>query len=317
MNSLFAIGEVLIDFTPVEQGRSLTSVENFTKNCGGAPANVAAVVAKLGYSAALISQVGDDAFGEFLVESLGKAGVNTSFIEKTSLGSTSLAFVSLSENGHRDFVFYRHLAADLLYAKEQLPLAHVRAGDIIHFCSVNLVDSPMREAHSTLIEHAIAQNCLISFDPNVRLPLWHCEDACRNAIRSFLPEVHILKIAEDELPFITQLENVELAVHSLFTGNVKVVFLTKGAAGATLYTRKTHLHIPSPVVQAIDTTGAGDAFIGAILAKLMEQQISVNALEDFLEANALSLLTFANQYAALSTEKNGAIPSFPVGKELL
>ncbi len=317
MNKLYTIGELLIDFTPTEQNASIATVEQFTKNAGGAPANVAAACAKLGQQAAILTQVGQDAFGDFLIDTLKQAGVDTNYILQTIEGETSLAFVSLTSDGGRDFVFYRRHAADLLYNKEQLPANLFTAKDILHFCSVNLVESPMKHAHVALIEQAHHAGSLVSFDPNVRLPLWNDEMACRQTILEFLPKAHIVKLSEEELLFITAIEDEETAVHSLFQGKVQVLIITRGAEGASLYTKNLHVIVPADEVHAIDTTGAGDAFIGAMLAILLSKQIIAANLIDFCKQQAVPLLTFANHYAGASTEKHGAIASYLTKQEFL
>ncbi len=316
MRKLYTIGELLIDFTPTEQSDSLCSVEQFTKNAGGAPANVAAVCAKLGHPAALLSQVGKDAFGDFLIDTVKQAGVNTQYIAQTTEGETSLAFVSLSADGDRDFLFYRRNAADLLYQSEQLPANLLTAKDILHFCSVNLVDSPMKQAHEAIIEQAHQTGCLVSFDPNVRLPLWQDAELCRQTILNFIPRAHIVKLSDEELSFLTHLDDEQHAVQSLFQGKVQVIFVTHGAQGASLYTRQQHVKAAAEVVQAIDTTGAGDAFIGANLSVLLQKNITVETIENFCETFATPLLTYANHYAGASTTKHGAIASFPTKHDI-
>lgn len=316
MSKLYTIGELLIDFTPTKQNGSLASVEHFTKHAGGAPANVAAVCAKLGQQAALLSQVGQDAFGDFLIETVKHAGVETAYITQTTEGDTSLAFVSLTDKGDRDFLFYRRHAADLLYRQEQLPTNLLTTHDILHFCSVNLVESPMKQAHEALIEQAHLTGCLVSFDPNVRLALWHDAEACRKTVIEFLPKAHIVKLSNEELLFLTHIEDEQQAVHTLFHGKIQVIFVTHGAEGATLYTKQQHVKVAAELVHAIDTTGAGDAFIGAVLAILLDKHITVATLQAFCEQFATMLLTFANRYASTSTEKHGAIASYPTKHEM-
>ncbi len=311
MGKLFTIGELLIDFTPTQQRGYLANIEHFTKHAGGAPANVAAVCAKLGQQAALLTQVGQDAFGDFLIKTLQQAGVDTHFIRQTTDGETSLAFVSLNEHGDRDFQFYRRHAADLLYKQEYLPSQLLTAQDIVHFCSVNLVESPMKQAHLAFIEQAHRAGSLVSFDPNVRLPLWQDEAACRETILAFLPKAHIVKLSEEELLFLTALEDEQEAVQTLFREHVGVIIITHGAAGATLYTKKHHVKAPADKVQTVDTTGAGDAFIGAILSQFLHYGLSVDHVVAYCEQHAMSLLSFANRYAGISTTKHGAIPSYP------
>jgi len=312
MGKLFTIGELLIDFTPTQQHGSLANIEHFTKHTGGAPANAAAVCAKLGQQAALLTQVGQDAFGDFLIKTLQQAGVDTQFIRQSTDGETSLAFVSLNEHGERDFQFYRRHAADLLYKQEYLPSQLLTAHDIVHFCSVNLVESPMKQAHLALIEQAHQAGSLISFDPNVRLPLWQDKTACCETILAFLPKAHIVKLSEEELLFLTTLEDEQEAVQTLFKGYVEVIIITHGAAGAALYTKKHHVKAPANKVQTVDTTGAGDAFIGAILSQFLHHQLTVDQVVAHCEQYAMSLLSFANGYAGISTTKHGAISSYPV-----
>ncbi|WP_337983622.1 carbohydrate kinase family protein [Lysinibacillus sp. C5.1] len=316
MRKLYAIGELLIDFTPAGQSGSLLSVEQFTKNAGGAPANVAAVCAKLGQPAALLTQVGQDAFGDFLIATVKQAGVDTQYIAQTTEGETSLAFVSLTADGERDFLFYRKNAADLLYSPAQLPTNLLTAHAILHFCSVNLVDSPMKQTHQAIIEQAHATGSLVSFDPNVRLPLWHDAEACRQTILNFIPRSHIVKLSDDELSFLTHIDDEQQAVQSLFQDKAQVIFVTHGAQGASLYTKQQHVKVAAEVVQALDTTGAGDAFIGAILSTLLQKNITIESLEAFCETFATPLLTFANRYAATSTTKHGAITSYPTLQEV-
>lgn len=306
MKRLYAIGEVLIDFTP------LANENAFQKNAGGAPANVAAVVSLLGGRSTLLSQVGTDNFGSFLIETLKEVGVSTKHLHQTNVGQTSLAFVELDSDGLRDFSFYRNGAADLLYSPSQLPLQDLEQGDAVHFCSVNLVESPMKEAHIRLIEEAHKKDCLVSFDPNVRLPLWGDSQACRETILSFIPCAHILKISDDELEFITGIKDVKEAIHSLFIGHVQVILLTRGANGAELYTQSHYVQIPGVEVFSLDTTGAGDAFIGAFLYKILKEQLTTSSLLSSCEAHATSLLQFANNFAAKSTQHFGAISSYKI-----
>lgn len=316
MGTLYTIGEVLIDFIPQQQGIMLKDVASFEKMAGGAPANVAATVAKLGGNASLISQVGADAFGQFLIESLQNLQVNTDLIKLTNEANTALAFVSLTDKGERDFSFYRKPSADLLYKEEYIESEWFSHGDILHFCSVDLVKSPMKEAHKKAISLARENNTLISFDPNVRLPLWVSKENCRETILKFIPLADIVKISDEELFFITGIEEEETAIASLFTGHVKVVIYTRGASGATLFTKDTAFSIPGCDVMVQDTTGAGDAFIGAFLFKLLTNNVELNELANFCTQFACELLSFSNHCGALTTTKKGAFSALPTLDEI-
>ncbi len=316
MSIIYCIGEALIDFIPLEKGKALRDVEAFMKAPGGAPANVAAAVAKFGGSSALITKLGVDGFGDFLVATLEEAGVNTDKILRTKEANTGLAFVSLREDGERDFSFYRKPSADLLLTEDEIDESWFKANDILHFCSVDLVDSTMKVAHLKAIKAAKKRGAIISFDPNVRLPLWDSAEECRTTIQRFIPLADIIKVSHEELEFITGLSEVEASIKSLFTGDVKAVILTQASEGCSLYIHHKKYSLKGFGVKVLDTTGAGDAFVGGMLFKLVEKGASQSNLEEVLEENYEDILTFANGSGALSTAGHGAISSFPSRAEV-
>lgn len=317
MAKLFAIGELLIDFIPEHKGKALKDVVSFERAPGGAPANVAAAVVKAGGKASMITKLGTDAFGDFLVETLREVGVNTDYVYRTKEANTALAFVSLKEDGERDFSFYRKPSADLLLHENEIDEGWFSSGDILHFCSVDLVESPMKHAHIKAIRSAQKQGAIISFDPNVRLPLWESSEECRKTILHFLPEANLVKISDEELAFITGIEDEALAIQSLFVGNVQAVIYTKGSAGAELYLA-TNEHFTSSGFQVTvqDTTGAGDAFIGGFLYKLLEKGAFVNNLPEILKDFHQDILSFANACGAITTTGKGAISSLPTKEQV-
>lgn len=306
MHQLYAIGEALIDFISKERDAKLKEVTQFGPQVGGAPANVASCVAKLGRHASLITQVGQDAFGEKIIDTLTEVGVDTRYILQTSQANTALAFVSLTQTGERDFAFYRKPSADMLLKAEQVQDIHFDKTDILHFCSVDLVPSAMKTTHEAIIEKMIEAQGTIVFDPNLRFPLWDSKEELKHTVRAFIPKAHVLKIADDELEFITGITDQEAAVQSLFEGNVEIVIVTQGKDGASLYTNsgKAAEH-PGFNIEVKDTTGAGDAFIGAILYQLLG-----NNREDLAES-AYDFIKFANAVGALTTMHYGAIGSLP------
>lgn len=316
MTKLLSIGEVLIDFIPEQKGKALKEVTSFERAPGGAPANVAAAVSKAGKDAVMLTKLGKDAFGDFLIETLNKVGVNTEFILRTDEANTALAFVSLKEDGERDFSFYRNPSADLLLSEDEIEDSWFQTGDILHFCSVDLVESPMKKAHSKAIRIAKEKGAIISFDPNVRLPLWKDPQDCRKTILEFIPEAHIIKISDEELAFITGLDNEKDAIESLFVGDVKAVIYTKGAAGAELYVNGTCYGSKGYRVTVQDTTGAGDAFIGGFLFKLLEKNASVTDLVRILEEDHREILQYANASGALTATGKGAISALPTKEEI-
>lgn len=316
MGKLYSIGEVLIDFIPLQKGVPLKDVVSFERAPGGAPANVAAAAAKFGGEASIITKLGNDAFGDFLVDQLKSAGVHTEKVLRTSEANTGLAFVSLKADGERDFSFYRKPSADLLFNDSEIDPEWFSKGDLLHFCSVDLVESPMKAAHRKAIAAVKEKGGLISFDPNVRLPLWETKEQCKSAIMEFLPEAHLLKVSDEELEFITGIKDVEPAIQSLFTGDVLAVVYTKGAAGANLYIRGRKFISEGYSVKVQDTTGAGDAFIGGFLYKLLVAGAVPENIEGILVERYRDILSFANASGALTTEGKGAISALPTKEQV-
>ncbi|MDP4145519.1 MAG: carbohydrate kinase [Bacillota bacterium] len=316
MSKVIAIGEALIDFIPHEKGRLLKNVESFLRVPGGAPLNVVSAVCKLGGQGKMITQLGEDAFGDIIIDTVKPLGVDVSGIIRTKEANTALAFVSLREDGERDFSFYRNPSADMLLKSEDISKEDFKEGDILHFCSVSLIDAPIKQAHKKAIEYAEENNCIISFDPNVRLPLWDSEERCREAILEFLPKAHILKISDEELAFITGIEDESEAIKSLFSGNVEIVIYTKGTNGADFITKDNTIWCPSFKVKAEDTTGAGDSFIGALLYQISSNKLTLDALINLENEEKKKLITFSNATAALTVSKRGAIAALPFKEEV-
>ena len=217
-DTLYAIGEALIDMIPSKTGCSFAEVPSFSPRVGGAPANVCGAYARLGGDSALLTQLGDDPFGHKIIDELAACGIDTSHICLTDKANTALAFVSLEADGNRTFSFYRKPSADLLYAPEQVDTSLFANAYALHFCSVALVESPMREAHKTAIAAARSAGTIIDFDTNLRFPLWPDRDALRRTVLEFLPLADVVKISDEELEFLTDTSDIEAALPSLSVG---------------------------------------------------------------------------------------------------
>ncbi|MGM9537663.1 MAG: carbohydrate kinase [Candidatus Onthomonas sp.] len=308
MKRIAAIGELLIDFVPQERGCPLDQVVHFERVAGGAPANVVTAVSRLGGRGVMISQVGEDAFGRHILSVLEDSGVDTRFVFRTKQANTGLAFVSLDASGDREFAFFRNPSADLFLSPEQITEEMLEDTAVLHFCSVDLVDWPVREAHRKLISLARERKVLVSFDPNVRLPLWDSPEACQAAIRSFLPLADIVKLSDDELEFVTGCSDEQAAAEQLLSSNCKMLVLTKGSGGSCVYTRSAAVHVPAvSLEQVVDTTGAGDSFIGSFLFQLAEKGADADRLEQLACEDLTRFLTFSGNYAARTIGKKGAV----------
>lgn len=312
MKTCAAIGEALIDFIPAQTGCALKDVISFKRVSGGAPCNITAAVAKLGGKSRMITKLGSDAFGDHICETLSDIGVDISSIVRTDEANTSLAFVSLKADGSRDFSFYRKPGADMLFTPDELDEKWLSDIGALHFCSVALVETPMKYAHIKAIELAQKNGALISFDPNIRLPLWNDHELCRSTVLDFARYADILKISDEELAFITGENDISAASEKLFSeyARLKMILFSKGKDGAEIIMRDKNISLSAVKVTAVDTTGAGDAIIGAFLYCLCRDDISPDALCSLSENTLREYLTFANSCSALSVTRNGAIDSY-------
>ena len=313
-NKLCGIGEALIDFIPDVKGERLKDVPSFTRVAGGAPANVIGAVTKLGIPSKMLTKLGDDPFGDYIIDVLNDAGIDTSNIERDQEGETALAFVSLAADGNRDFKIYRKNSADLRYSVDDIPEDILDDCGMIHFCSVDLVESPMKEAHKKLIDMAIEQGVKVSFDPNLRFSLWDDLDALKKTVNDFIPYADIIKISDEELEFITGKTDIKDAVPDLLSGRAKYVIYTKGADGAEIYTKDGVVEAPGYSIDVRDTTGAGDSFIGAFLFCILRDEI--DDLDSVSKDKLYEYLDFANAYAANTSTKEGALAAMATMDEI-
>ncbi len=316
MKRLLAIGEALIDFIPEETGKELKNVKGFQPAVGGAPANVCGAFVKLGGEAAMITQLGDDPFGDKIVDEFVSCGIGCQYVKRTKEANTSLAFVALKGDGNREFSFYRKPGADMLLKPEDVKEEWFENVFALHFCSVSLGDFPMKEAHRKAIEYAVKNGALISFDPNLRLQLWEDTKKLREAVLEFMPLAHVLKISDEELEFITGHSDIEKALPGLLEGNTRMVIYTKGSDGAECYTAHNKGAAAGKRVKAVDTTGAGDGFIGSFLHCLAKDQVTADSLGQVTGEKMAEYLEFANRFCGISVTKHGAIASYPTMEEM-
>lgn len=307
MKKVVAIGELLIDFVPQQKGCALDEVTHFERVAGGAPANVAAAVARLGGNAAMISQVGEDAFGTHILKVLRANGVDTSYVFRTGRANTGLAFVSLDATGNREFSFFRNPSADLFLEEGQIVPDMFTECAALHFCSVDLVDWPVRAAHRRAVALAKQAGALISFDPNVRLPLWSSPADCQAAIREFLPSADLVKLSDDEVEFVTGCTDERAAAEKLFGMGCRLLIVTRGAAGSAAYTPHAEGFAETIRVPVTDTTGAGDSFIGSFLYQLTRDGVAADGLDKLTEQQLTDYLVFSAQYASLTVQHKGAV----------
>ncbi|MEM9950819.1 MAG: PfkB family carbohydrate kinase [Chloroflexota bacterium] len=308
-----SMGELLIDFVALESGVTVGEASGFQKAPGGAPANVAVAIKRLGLESAFITQVGDDPFGHYLSGVLADEDIDVSGIRFSQEARTMLAFVSLAQGGERSFNFYRHPSADMLLTSDDIALDVIDSADLFHFGSITLITNPARDATLHAASYAREQGKLVSYDPNLRLALWDNDDAARKGMRLGLEYANIVKISDEEAYLV--LEDGE-DVKDLFDKfeQIELIMLTRGENGCTVYLRDSSEYSHKGYkVTSVDTTGAGDSFMAGIIVGVLE---GLDDNRDFSTIDFESVLKLANASGALATTGRGAIPSLPTRAEV-
>jgi fructokinase len=306
MSDVVCFGEVLIDFVPTVTPTTLVDAPAFKKAPGGAPANVAVGLARLGVSSAFMGKVGDDAFGRFLVNTLAEAGVDVGPVRFSSEARTALAFVSLRSDGEREFMFYRHPSADMLFAPAEVDAGVIRNAKLLHYGTISLISEPSRSATLHAIELAKDAGCIVSCDPNLRLALWPDRAAARDGLLRAIAHAQVVKLSDDELRFLTGSDDPAAAREQLWHDRLKLLVVTLGSAGCVYFTAGFEGVVVGFGVEAVDATGAGDGFVAGLLQGLLADQ---SDLEE--EARVRAICRTANAVGALTTTERGAIPALP------
>lgn len=308
-----ALGELLIDFTPAgvsERGAAL-----FERNAGGAPANVLSMLAILGKKTAFIGKVGQDSFGMFLKKTLEGRSIDVSGLTVSNAEPTTLAFVSLDEKGDRSFDFYRTNSADVMLRKEEVPVELLRSCRIFHFGSVSMTAEPTRDATLYAARRAKELGALISYDPNFRPALWSDREEAIRVMRTGLAFADIVKVSDEEVELLTGHKDYLAGARALVDTGAKLALVTAGEQGTWYASASGDAgHVPSITVNAIDTTGAGDTFLGALLSELLD---CGESLEQLSAEKLREIIRFANAAGALCTTGRGAIASMPKREQIL
>ncbi|PNS08729.1 carbohydrate kinase family protein [Solilutibacter silvestris] len=318
MSTIVCFGEALIDFlaAPIEgdgQGRV------FRQFAGGAPANAAVAIARLGGTCEFVGMLGKDMFGDFLLDSLRAAGVGTHYVRTTDQAKTALAFVSLDVRGERSFSFHRPPAADLLFAQDDFDDDCFRDLGIFHVCSNSLTDANIAETTITGMKRAHAAGALTSFDVNLRPSLWPAGKPLIDRIWQALALADMVKLAREELEFLQQGSATADATIARLLHDARLVLVTDGAAPIRWHTRNGSGTLPTQQVVAVDTTAAGDAFIGGLLCGLQRDGVNATRFDGFLADTAAleHALRYAAACGAFAVTRHGAFAALPTHEEAL
>ncbi len=313
MVDVVALGELLIDFAAVSTDAD--GYPTMAAHPGGAPANFLAALTKFGAKTALLGKVGTDTFGKLLLSTLQKAGIETRGMVETDDVFTTLAFVTFDETGDRAFAFSRKPGADTCITFEELDLSLIDEAKVFHFGTLSLTGEPARTATQKAVAYAKARGKLITYDPNLRKPLWSSLKTAKEQLIWGLTQADVVKISDEEVEFLFGLGVEAGAKYILENFPVKLVFVTCGAQGCYFKNAVASGHVPSlKNIQVKDTTGAGDIFGGSALWKLLQYGTDPAAMD---EAMLRDVVRFACTAAGLSTTKSGGISSVPEYEEVL
>lgn len=305
MKKVLCPGEALIDFVSMDVGKSIQETNGFIKKAGGAPANVAAAISKLGCEAYFCGSVGNDAFGKFLENTLIENNINTELMFKLNNHNTTFAFVSLMKDGERDFEFARD-------ADEYLPFEYIENNldkfDLFHFGSATaFLDGQLKETYYKIKDYALKNNKLISFDANYRDALFgDKQEVFINCCKEFIADSDIVKLSDEELKLISGIENLEDASRFIVDLGCKSLIVTLGKRGALVTTKETQVLVPTKEIEMKDSTGAGDAFIGAVLAQILNEP----------DKDIFEVVKLSNVVGGLTTTRVGALESIPTWDEV-
>ena len=306
-----ALGELLIDFT--ENGMSQQGNPILEANPGGAPCNVLAMLNKLGKKTAFIGKVGDDNFGHMLADEVKKSGTDVTNLVFDDQVHTTLAFVHTKPDGDRDFSFYRNPGADMMLRKEEVMEDLIQNSKIFHFGTLSMTHDEVRKATKKAISIAKENGALISFDPNLRPPLWKSLDDAKEQVAYGLSQCDILKISDNEIQWFTGEEDFDAGINKLRRQyQIPLIMLSMGKEGSRAYYKDLCVDV-APFLQenTIETTGAGDTFGACCLYHVLEY-----GLENFDEEKLSSMLTFANAAASIVTTRKGALRVMPSKEEI-
>jgi fructokinase len=306
-----ALGELLIDFT--ENGVSTQGNPVLEANPGGAPCNVLSMLNRLGHKTAFIGKIGKDMFGDQLEQALLEVGIETRGLMKDNEIHTTLAFVHTLEGGDREFSFYRNPGADMMLKEEEIDYDLIKNSRIFHFGSLSMTDEPCKSAQKAAMKAAKEAGCLMSFDPNLREPLWKSLDDAKEQIEYGLANCDILKISDNEIQWLTGKEDYDEGIAIVREKyNIPLVLLSLGGEGSRAYHKDIRVEVPAFVREdTIETTGAGDTFGACVLHYVLE-----NGWKEYTKEELTEMIRFANAAASIVTTRKGALRVMPSKEEV-
>jgi fructokinase len=317
MPDVMCMGELLAEFVSTQENVSLVEAPGFIKAPGGAPANVAVALQRLGCSAGFAGKVGDDPFGIFLRQSLQADGVDTRFLLVDPHARTTMVFVAVWEDGHKDLCFYRNPGADMLLSPEEISPYLLDGARCFHFGSISFIDEPCASAQLKVVEMALSRGLMISYDPNYRPTLWSSVKQAKTVIRDSFRFCHLAKISQEEWQVATGHTDLHSGAQAVLAQGVELLVISRGEQGAIATNGDFWIEQPAFPIQVVETTGAGDGFMAAMITRLLPERERTGSLAEVSQDVVRSALRFATAVGALTCTRKGAIPALPTRQQTL
>jgi fructokinase len=315
MSDVICMGELLVEHVSTANNVSLVHAPGFIKAPGGAPANVAVALQRLGLPAGFVGKVGNDPFGEYLRESLADTGVDTTYLFVDKEARTTAVYVAVWDDGRKDLCFYRNPGADMLLTAEEIVDPIFDGARCFHFGSISFIDEPSASAQRKALQIAQDKGLMISYDPNYRPTLWPDRQTAEKVIQHYFQYCHLAKISEEEWQVATGHEDLEAGIEAIMAKGVELLVISRGENGAIATNGEYRIELPGLKVDVVETTGAGDGFLGAIITELLPAREKAGSLAKIGEDQVRNALKIANAVGALTCKKPGAIPALPTRAE--
>ena len=317
MPDVMCMGELLAEFVSTQEDVSLVDAPGFIKAPGGAPANVAVAVQCLGLSAGFAGKVGDDPFGVYLRQSLEADGVDTRFLRVDPQARTTMVFVAVWQDGHKDLCFYRNPGADMRLAPDDIGPELLEGVRCFHYGSISFIDEPAASAQRKAIQMARAGGLMISYDPNYRPTLWPSVEQAQAVIRDGFRTCHLAKISQEEWQVATGHTDLRGGAQAVLAQGVELLVISRGEQGAIATNGEYWIELAACPVQVVETTGAGDGFMAAMITRLLPERERCGSLAKVDVEVVRQALRFATAVGALTCTRKGAIPALPTEREVV
>ncbi len=315
MPDVICMGELLVEHVSTADNVSLVHSPGFIKAPGGAPANVAVALQRLGLRAGFVGKVGRDPFGEYLRQSLAQTGVDTTYLFVDEKARTTAVYVAVWDDGRKDLCFYRNPGADMMLNADEISDDIFAGARCFHFGSISFIDEPSASAQRKALQMARTKGLMISYDPNYRPTLWPDRQTAEKIIQDSFRHCHLAKVSEEEWQVATGHEDLEAGIKAIMAKGVELLVISRGENGAIATNGDYHIELPGLEVDVIETTGAGDGFLGAIITALLPEREKTGSLATISEDTIRNVLNMANAVGALTCKKAGAIPALPTRAE--